>query len=125
MYVADITAHDNTGIECSEPRHIASLSEGDADSLMLKLQWACTAFMKKGGLKGWNLRVTFRQEDLAKPVAARCLVCGSELKLEPKQWTGEQRFLPCVVCTRNKEILDNVRDFWKHIEAGAESAGED
>jgi len=97
MYVADITAHDNTGIECSEPRHIASLSEGDADSLMLKVQWACTAFMKKGGLKGWNLRVTFRQEDLAKPVLARC-----------------------AVCTRNKEILDNVRDFWKHIEAGAD-----
>jgi len=44
-----------------------------------------------------------------KPV---CQVCGSEL---------EPAAAPlCKKCQENKEIADNMRDYWKYVESGAD-----
>lgn len=70
----------------------------------------------------------------------RCPVCGNELEPAFPQalFDGEPEpngvkfvsqfghydthagFLPCQKCAENKEIAENIRDYWKHIENGAE-----
>lgn len=61
MFTAEATAHNMKQIEC-EPRPIATLTSGDIRDLMEQVSTLAWMFADKGGLKGFNLTVTIKED---------------------------------------------------------------
>jgi len=61
MFTASVSASNKSKLE-PEPRPVVTLTSGDIRSLMEKVSTLARLFSDRGGLQGYNLTVTIKEE---------------------------------------------------------------